>query len=64
MLVNYTHAAILEFEDVEGLRAYLEHPAHEALASQFFACFGQALFYDFELRDGALGVETLLAETD
>jgi hypothetical protein len=64
MLVNYTHAAILEFDDVQGLQVYLEHSAHEALAAQFFACFEQALFYDFELDDGALGVEALLEETD
>jgi hypothetical protein len=57
---DYTHAAILEFDDVGGLRAYLEHPLHETLATQFFACFEQALMYDFELAEGGDAVLTEL----
>jgi len=56
MRVNYGYAAILEFEDVAGLEAYLEHPAHETLGAQFFAAFEEALMYDFELKEGADGV--------
>jgi hypothetical protein len=38
--------------------AYLDHPAHEQLASRFFSAFEEALMYDFELLDGTaeLGV--------
>jgi hypothetical protein len=55
MRTNYEYAAILEFDDVAGLKAYLEHPAHEALGARFFAVFAEALMYDFEMRDGAAG---------
>jgi len=64
MHVNYTHAAILEFDDLAGLTSYLEHPAHAALATQFFACFEQALMYDFELKDGESGLNALVDETE
>jgi acetyl-CoA carboxylase alpha subunit len=50
MTVDYTHAAILEFDDLAGLRAYLEHPTHARLAARFFATFETALMYDFELE--------------
>ena len=56
MRADYQHAAILEFDDVAGLKAYLEHPAHEALGAQFFAVFEEALMYDYELEEGAAGL--------
>jgi hypothetical protein len=59
---TYTHAAILEFEDLQGLQTYLEHPAHEALAAQFFSCFEQALMYDFELGEGPDVLAALVEE--
>ena len=64
MRENYTHAAILEFDDLEGLRAYLEHPAHTELGSRFFECFEQALMYDFEMRDGHAGLSTLVEQEE
>ena len=60
MRTNYSHAAILEFDDVAGLRAYLEHPAHDALGTLFFEMFEEALMYDFALKEGLSGVEALL----
>jgi len=57
MHTHYSHAAILEFDDVDGLQAYLRHPAHDALAAQFFAAFDEGLFYDFTLGED---VEALL----
>ena len=62
MREDYTHAAILEFEDLAGLRAYLEHPAHTELGSRFFECFEQALMYDFDVQDGHAGLNTLIEE--
>ena len=62
MATHYSHAAILEFDDVAGLRAYLEHPAHEALGRLFFEAFEEALMYDFDLKDGQEGISAL-AET-
>jgi hypothetical protein len=56
-----SHAALLEFADVAGLRAYLEHPAHAALASRFFDAFEEALLYDFDLEEGPAGIDALAA---
>jgi hypothetical protein len=51
MSVNYEFAALLEFDDLEGLKAYLEHPAHERLATRFFSAVDETLVYDFELAE-------------
>jgi hypothetical protein len=61
MHVDYQYAALLEFDDVAGLEAYLEHPAHEALGAQFFASFAEALMYDFELKEADEGIAELAA---
>ena len=61
---NYTHAAILEFEDLAGLKAYLEHPTHTELAARFFECFDQALMYDFEMHEGQAGLDALVEEEE
>jgi hypothetical protein len=53
MRVDYQYAAVLEFEDLEALTAYLEHPAHAELAARFFSAFEEALMYDFALTEGA-----------
>jgi hypothetical protein len=37
------------FDDVEGLQAYLRHPAHEHLAARFYQSLSSALIYDFEI---------------
>jgi len=60
MRVNYEFAAVLEFDDTAGLKTYLEHPAHEALASRFFEAFEEALMYDYDLNEGADAVKGLL----
>ena len=60
MRVNYEYAALLEFDDLAGLQAYLEHPAHDALAAQFFAAFEEALMYDYDLTEGLDGIAGLL----
>jgi Stress responsive A/B Barrel Domain len=54
MRSHYSHAAVLEFDDIAGLRAYLDHPAHTQLASRFFESFEEALIYDYELEEGAI----------
>ena len=43
------YAAVLEFETVEALRRYLDHPAHAELAQRFFAVAGTALVCDFTM---------------
>jgi hypothetical protein len=54
MGVDYQYAAILEFDDVAGLKAYLAHPAHDQLSSRFFSVCEDALMYDFELSEGVV----------
>jgi hypothetical protein len=54
MRENYEYIALLEFDDVAGLKAYLEHPAHHELAERFFGAFETALMYDYEMSDGGL----------
>jgi hypothetical protein len=53
MTVDYEYAAILEFDDLAALEAYLQHPAHEQLANRFFAAFETALMYDYQMKQGA-----------
>ena len=45
----------IEFDDLDGLAAYLRHPAHEELGVQFTEALAGALVYDFE----AVGLESL-----
>jgi hypothetical protein len=63
MRVDYTHIAMLEFDDVAGLKAYLEHPAHEQLAARFFEAFEEALMYDYDVADGEEGVRIVTSAT-
>jgi hypothetical protein len=63
MRTNYTHAALLEFDDVNGLKAYLEHPAHEQLAARFFEAFEDALMYDYDVADGEDGIRIVASTT-
>ena len=60
MHVDYSHAAFLEFDDLAGLQAYLQHPAHDRLAGEFFQAFAEALMYDFELEEGETAVRGLV----
>lgn len=59
MSVDYQYAAVLEFDDAAGLKAYLEHPAHQELASRFFDVFEHALMYDFDLQEGTAELAAL-----
>lgn len=64
MPVDYQYAAVLEFDDAAGLRAYLEHPAHEQLASQLSSAVEHALMYDFDLKEGPDGLAALLSSRE
>jgi hypothetical protein len=46
---DFPFAAIVEFDDLAGLQAYLQHPRHEKLGSLFYALQDAALAYDYEL---------------
>ncbi|MGH9370498.1 MAG: Dabb family protein [Vicinamibacterales bacterium] len=47
MREDYEYALLLDFDDVEGLRAYLNHPAHSRL-DEVFASAAASLAYDYE----------------
>jgi hypothetical protein len=47
--LDFPYAAVLEFDNTEALRAYLDHPAHEAVATRLFAAIADTLIYDFEV---------------
>ncbi|HZT76464.1 MAG TPA: Dabb family protein [Vicinamibacterales bacterium] len=38
--------AIIEFDDVDGLQAYLRHPAHQDLGARFGQAMQLAMVYD------------------
>lgn len=48
---------VIDFDDLDGLQAYLRHPAHEELGARFSQSLSSALVYDFEVG----GVEQLQA---
>lgn len=52
--------AVLEFDDLAGLRAYLEHPAHQELGARFRQSAAAASIYDYEMS-GVEGLDALLA---
>ena len=60
MRADYPYVAMLEFDDLAGLQAYLAHAAHQELGTRFFESFEDALMYDYEVDDAASGVAKLL----
>jgi hypothetical protein len=51
MMESYDYALIAEFEDREGLIAYLKHPAHQSIGGHFTASAQRSLAYDYEMLD-------------
>ena len=47
MAEHYEYSAILEFDSVAHLRAYLDHPAHAELGKLLFTSADAVLAYDF-----------------
>jgi len=45
-------AAFVEFDDLDSLKAYLQHPAHQELGSRFMAATAAGLIYDYQVVDG------------
>lgn len=50
MTDDFPFVALIEFEDLAGLRAYLQHPKHEALGTLFYRFLDLGLVYDYETR--------------
>ena len=46
----------IDFDDVAGLRTYLEHPAHVELGERFNRASSTALVFDFEVKEGTSGI--------
>lgn len=49
---HYEYVAVLEFDSRADLLAYLDHPAHDALAAHFYEHMQVAAAYDFDVVDG------------
>jgi hypothetical protein len=52
MPVSLDYAAIVEFDDLAGLQAYLRHPAHEALGGRFMQSLEASAIFDYEMLAG------------
>jgi len=51
---DYEFAVMIEFDDVAGLKAYLQHPAHAAAGHHFTASASKALAYDYEVSESLI----------
>ena len=47
---DYPFAAVIEFDDLAGLQAYLQHPKHRELGELFYRLQDVALAYDYDAR--------------
>lgn len=43
------YIAVIDFDDLAGLHAYLTHPAHHDLGERFGLAVSAAMVYDFEV---------------
>lgn len=53
MFDDFAFAAIVEFDDMDGLKEYLAHPSHAAIGRHFMASAARSLAYDYTLVDAA-----------
>jgi hypothetical protein len=51
MPVSLDYAAVIEFDDLAGLRDYLAHPAHQALGSRFMSSLEASQIFDYQMQD-------------
>lgn len=49
MVEDYQYSLILDFDDVEGLKAYLQNPAHAGIGGLFTSAASASLAYDYEM---------------
>ena len=47
---DFPFAAFIEFDDLKGLQAYLQHPKHERLGGLFYEMMDAGLVYDYEIQ--------------
>ncbi len=60
MTTDYEYGAVLDFDSLDALKAYLAHPAHEEIGRRFFDAVDERLVYDFDVTDGAEGLADLV----
>jgi hypothetical protein len=58
MRESLDYAAVIEFDDLAGLKDYLEHPAHRALGARFVQSLESSVVFDYEMTDAG-GVAAL-----
>jgi len=51
MRQEFEYALIIELDDLDALKRYLEAPAHTALGELFYGATSAALAYDYDLDD-------------
>jgi hypothetical protein len=51
MAQNFEFALIIEVDDVDALKRYLQAPAHVALGQLFYEATSSALAYDYAIED-------------
>lgn len=50
---DFEYALIVEVDDVEALKRYLQAPAHTALGDLFYTATSAALAYDYDFGDAS-----------
>jgi len=55
MREDFEFIVVIDFDDVEGLTAYLAHPQHAAIGMHFVQASAAALAYDYEMEDWGHG---------
>jgi hypothetical protein len=56
MAADFPFAAVIEFDDLAGLQAYLAHPKHARLGALFYQLQEAALAYDYDTNSGPFAV--------
>ena len=51
MRADLPFAAVLEFDDMEGLQAFLDHSSHVHQAARFMGALEEAFIYDYVLDE-------------
>lgn len=46
--MTYSYASVIEFDDVDGLKTYLEHPLHERIGQLFWQHCDRTLITDVD----------------
>jgi hypothetical protein len=62
-LPDFEFCGVIDFDDLAGLRAYLEHPAHADVGARFNASIDEGLVYDYEMG-GPAQARALLRKMD